>query len=214
MFRHPERDRFLAALEIGACGRGNDAEDIFRRRTNAQEAFAREHEGAQIEAAFAAGYPRGVDLHQCLDSLHENVFGQHGHRHAFGRLGEAAGIFLRPEHGDAAILKPVSLHAFEDFLRIMQHGAGRIELKRLTRADRMAVPPMPFGVADCHHMIGEQAAETRILQQYRALVSRHSLAAGVDGKARLLLDVHDQCSSSRTGRLCHKRLAETMGHDY
>src|SRR3546814_14319133 len=50
MFRHPKRDRLLPALEISAGGRGDDAENIFVRRTHAQEGLAGEHEGAQVEA--------------------------------------------------------------------------------------------------------------------------------------------------------------------
>src|SRR5690606_26023330 len=95
---------------------------------------------------------------------------------------------------DAAVGEAIGLHAFEDFLRIMQDRAGRIELERLTRAKGVAVPALPLGIANRHHMIGVNAPEAGVFQQYGALVSRHSLAVGDDGEARYLLDVHDNYS--------------------
>src|SRR3546814_3085665 len=49
ILRHPERNCWGARLEIIADRRGDDEELIFGRRLDAEEHFAREHEGAQIE---------------------------------------------------------------------------------------------------------------------------------------------------------------------
>ena len=191
MFGYPQGHGLLATLEIGTSRRRDDAENIFLRRAHAEEGLAREQEGAQIKAAFAARNPVRVDLHQLRDCFEEQVFGDFGHRQPLGRLREAAGIFLRPEHGDAAVGEAVGLHAFEDFLGIMQHGAGRVDLKWFTRTDAVAVPALALGIADRHHMVGEEAAETGILQQGGALVRRHSLAAAGNGETRTMLAVHN-----------------------
>ena len=101
--REPDADRLLAALEIGADRRGDHHEPIFRRRADAEKGLAREHEGAQVEAAVAARDPFDVDLHQFLDRAQERRLGQHGHRQPLGRSLETARVLLGTEQRDAAV---------------------------------------------------------------------------------------------------------------
>ena len=138
--REPDADRLLAALEIGADGRGDHHEPVFRRRTDAEKRLVGEHERAQVEAAVAARDPLDVDLDQLLDRAQERRLGQHGHRQPLGRGLEAARVLLGAEQGDAAVLEAVGLEALEDLLGVVQHGAGRIEDERLARPELRVAP--------------------------------------------------------------------------
>ncbi len=77
---------------------------------------------------------------------------------------EPARIFFRAEQRDAVIRLLVGFHPFENFLRVMQDGRGRIERNRLSRADARIEPPFSFGIIDHDHVIGKQRPETGIDQ--------------------------------------------------
>ncbi len=96
-----------------------------------------------------------------LDALDEQLFGQMRHGEPRRALVEARGIGLGAEARDAAVGQLVGLEALEDFLRIMEHRRRRIERDRLARTQYRIVPALTLGVADRHHMIGEQRAEAQ-----------------------------------------------------
>ena len=178
VLRHPDRHRRRSALEIGADRRGDDGEDVFRGWLHAEEDLARDHEGPQIETALAARYPGAVDAHELLDRFDEHRLGQRRHRHALGRIPEAPGIGVGAEQVHAAVVALVGLEAFENLLRVVQHGGGRIEREIRAGFDARAMPALRLVVADHRHVIGEDPAEARILQQLRrAHPSRTRVAA-------------------------------------
>ena len=93
-------------------------------RTDAEESLGREHEGTEIEAAFAAGNPGLVNLHQFVDRLQERRFRQLRHRQPRGGGLKAARILLGPEQGDAAVVTRIGLQALENFLAIRSTAAA------------------------------------------------------------------------------------------
>ena len=92
-------------------------------RLDAEEGLGRDHEGPQVEAAFAARNPGPVDAHELLDRLDEDGFGQLRHGHAIGGGLEAPRIGVGAEQVHAAVVALVGLEALEDLLRVVQHGA-------------------------------------------------------------------------------------------
>jgi len=97
------------------------------RRADAEKSLCRDHERPQIEAAFAAGDPGLVDLHEFVDSLQEDRFRQLGQGHPHRGLPETTRVLVGPEQRDAAIAELVGLEPLEDFLAVVEHSSRRIE---------------------------------------------------------------------------------------
>ena len=199
--REPDADRLLAALEIGADGRGDHHEPIFRRRADAEKGLVGEHERAQVEAAVAARDPFDVGLHQLLDGAQERRLGQHRHRQALGGGLEAAGVLLGAEQGDAAVLETIGLEALENLLGVVQHGARRIEDERLARPELRVAPAALLRPADGRHVIGEDSAEAGILEHRRPDARRDRRRMGATGENGAALGVHGLCILTTQFRL-------------
>ena len=182
--RDPDRDRRGAALEVGADRRGDHREDVFRRRLDAEEHFVGDHEGADVEAAFAARNPFVVDVDELFDRLDEHCLRHRRHRHAVGRVAEAFRVGVGAEQIDATVVAPIGLQPLEDFLRVVQHRGRRIEREVGAGFDARGVPALVRAVADDRHVIGEHAAEARILELGGAV--------GVGCRIGLRLDVEVQ----------------------
>ena len=185
VLRHPDRDRRRSALEIGADRRGDDGEDVFRRRLHAEEDLARDHERPQIETALAARDPGAVDAHELLDRFDEHGLGHRRHRHALGRIPEAPGIGVGAEQVHAAIVALVGLEAFENLLGVVQDGRGRIEREIGAGFDARAVPALRLIVADDRHVIGENPAEARVHELCRALLLGRRIRRRLDFEFQL-----------------------------
>ena len=190
---NPDRHRRRIGLEVGADRRGDDDVQVIRRGLHAEEDLVREHEGADVEAAVALRDPRPVDLDELVDRLEEHLFRQDGHGEPLGRLLEATGILQRAEQRRAAIGRAIGLQPLEDFLGVVQDGRGGVHRDRRARFDPRIVPAFGLVVPDGHHMVGENAAEARILEQLRALVG---------GKRRRVGDVRElkRCLGHCLGR--------------
>ncbi len=190
MLRDPQRHRLVAALEVGADGAGDHHEQIFVRRAHTEERLGREHEGAQIQAAVVAGDPGEVRLHQLVDGLEKQVFRQFGHGKARSRRIETAGVLLRAEQGNAAVVAPIGLQTFENLLAVVQHRRGGIERDRLAGAQLRILPSAVPGPADRHHVVGEHAPEPRILEQSGTHVGGDGCRVWADGKREFLRSAH------------------------
>jgi hypothetical protein len=71
--------------------------------------------------------------------------------------------------GTSAV-KSARIGGGEDFLRVMQDGRGGIHGDRCPWLDARIVPTLGLVIADGNHVIGEDPAEARILQQRGALI--------------------------------------------
>jgi hypothetical protein len=149
------------------------------RRAHAEERLRRDHEGPQVKAPFTARNPGFVDRHKLIDCLQEQSLRhfRQGHPHRGGA--EASCILVGPEQRDAAVLQGIGFETLEDFLPVVQHGGRGIEGDRLAGAHLRVVPATVLGPADGHHMVGEDTAETGVLQEFGA-------GGGCDGLARRL----------------------------
>ena len=170
ILRDPHRHRGCIGLEIGPDRRGDDDEQVVRRGLHAEEDLVGEHERPDVEAAVAVRDPGAVDLHELVDSLEEHVLRQDRHGEALGRLLEAAGILQRAEQRRAAVGGAVGLQPLEDLLRVVQDRRGRIHRDRRARLDLGVIPALGLMIADGDHVVGEDPAEARILEQFRALL--------------------------------------------
>ena len=156
------------------------------RRTHAEKGFGGEHEGPQVKRAIGiARYPVPVFCDKLADRFEEQLFGQFGHRHAPRTVVETAGVLFGPEQGEAVVGLLVRLHAFEDFLRVMQHGRRGIEADRVPRAEYRLMPATAIRIVIDHdHVIGEQFAEAGVLQGLLAGL------AGDRGGVGKVLEIH------------------------
>ena len=87
---------------------------------------------------------------------------------------EAPGIGVGAEQVHAAVVALVGLQALEDFLRVVQHGGGRIEREIRPRLDARAVPALGLIVTDDGHVIGENPAETGVDEPGGAILAQGS----------------------------------------
>ena len=145
---------------------------MYSGRLHAEEDLARNHEGPQVETALAAWHPGAVDAHELLDRFDEHRLRQRCHRHPVRRILEPFGIGVRAEQIHPAIVALVGLETFENLLRVVQDGAGRIERKIRAGFDARAVPALRLIVADQRHVIAENPAEARVFELCRALLLR------------------------------------------
>ena len=160
VLRDPKRHGGRPALKISARRRGDDHVDIFGRRLHAEEHFARDHEGPQINRpALHIGKPRAVNVCKQAAGFDEQFLRQFRHRHPPCRRVKALRIGIRAEQSHGAIFEAIGLQPFEDFLRIMEHSCRRIERQRLTRRHLCIIPALAFRIADSDHMIGKDFAE-------------------------------------------------------
>ena len=122
--------------------------------------------------------------------LQEHGFGQVRHGHAGGRSLEAAGVLLRTEQGDGTVAEVIGLQSLEYFLAVVQDGGGRIEGDRRAGAHLGVVPAATLRPADRHHVIREDLAEARILQQGRPYVGRHPPVRGAAGEGDVRMGIN------------------------
>ena len=99
----------------------------------------------------------------------KRLLGHRRHGQALGAAGEAGGVGLRAEGGDAAVGLGVGLEALEDRLRVVQDRGGRVQLQRRVGGQPGVVPALPGLVAGDEHAVGEVPAEARVGQHLRAL---------------------------------------------
>ncbi|WP_244537992.1 hypothetical protein [Mesorhizobium sp. YR577] len=64
-----------------------------------------------------------------------------------------------------AIGQAVGLEPLKNLRSVMERDGRRIKIERLAGFDLPVMPPLCCRVSDCHHVIGENPAESRILQQ-------------------------------------------------
>src|SRR4029077_21064465 len=126
----------------------DDGEDVFRGRLHAEEDLARDHERPQVETAITAWHPGAVDADELLDRFEEQRLGQRRHGHALSRIPEAPGIGVGAEQVHAAVVALVGFEAFEDLLRVVQDGYGRIEREIRAGFDARAMPALRLTVTD------------------------------------------------------------------
>src|SRR3546814_8411567 len=58
---------------------------------------------------------------------------------------------------------------------IMEHRGRGIERQRPARHHLCIVPALPFGIADRHHMVGEDASEKRVRNRRRPYIVRRRI---------------------------------------
>jgi hypothetical protein len=113
--------------------------------------------------------------------LDEDVLGQLRHRHAVGGVLEAPRIGVGSEQVHAAVVALVGLEALEDFLGVVQDGAGRIELEIGARLDPRLIPAaLGLVVADDCHVVGEDPPEAGVHQLGDAVLLRRRIGCGLD----------------------------------
>ena len=173
---NPDRDRGRARLEVVARRAGDHEEPVFLGRAHAEKRLGREHEGAQVKrAAIDGGKPLAIGGNELLHRFEEQLFGQFGHCQPPRRCVEACRVRLRAEQRHGPVLLAIGFHPLEDFLRIMQDRAGRIERQRAVGHHARVVPAFAFGPFDRDHMVRETGAKAGIAQDLR---TAHRIGGG------------------------------------
>jgi hypothetical protein len=112
-------------------------------------------------------HPLAIEADQPVDGFDEYRFRQLGEREAAGGSLEAGGVLVSAEDRDPTTLLPECLETFEDGLRIVKDGDRWIQLQGRIR-NKLGFMPAAFAVpADPNHVLGEDAAESRIRKQLR-----------------------------------------------
>ena len=144
---------------------------------DAQAHVAGKDKGADIQGrAVRVGDPVAVHVHDGLDGLDVVVLRDGGDAQTVGGVLHALGVAVGPEQLDGAVGGAVSLHALKNFLGIVQHGSGGVQLEGAVGHDARIVPALAGGIIHHKHVIGEDLAETEL-----GLVLRLRLGCGGAG---------------------------------
>ena len=131
---------------------------------HAQTHIVCKHEGTDVQgSAVRVGHPVALHIHQSLHSLDVILHRDLGDAQTVGRILEALCVALRAEQLDGVIRSPVSLHALEDLLSIVEHDGSRIQLKGAVGDDAGIVPALALGVVHHKHMVGELLAKAQVV---------------------------------------------------
>ena len=145
---------------IRAGRRADDEEAISVRGVNAQHHIRRDHRRADIQrSARRARHPIRIDLQQRGQTRQRLLHVDLRHAHALGRAIHALKVVARTEEIQTAVLAAIALHAFKDFLRIVEHGAGRIHHKRAIGHHTGIMPAASLFIIHDEHMIGKDLAK-------------------------------------------------------
>src|SRR3984893_11116158 len=109
---------------------------------------------------------------------------------------KALGIGVGAEQVHAAVVALVGLEAFENLLRIVQDGCGRIEREIRAGFDARAMPALRPIVADHSHVISENPTEARVHEPCRALLLGRRIRRRLDFE----FQTHSLASRSRNRR--------------
>ena len=122
-----------------------------------------------------------IGFEQEVDGLEEGLLGQLRQGQPARRAAEALRMGVRPKGRHPAVRLPESLQPFEHRLGVMEDRGPWIEGERCVGCELGVVPAAGRRPADPDHVLGEDAAETRVGQPPLALRRRHSPAcrAGV-----------------------------------
>ena len=170
---HVDADGVDALGVVGAGGGADDAEDIFLGGVDAQAHVAGKDKGTDVQGrAVRVGDPVAVHVHDGLDGLDVVVLRDGGDAQTVGGVLHTLGVAVGPEQLDGAVGGAVSLHALKNFLGIVQHRGGGVELEGAVGHDAGVVPALTGGVVHDEHMVGEDLAETELRLVHRLGLGR------------------------------------------
>jgi len=131
---------------------------------HAQAHIVCKHEGTDVQGStIGVRHPVTVHIHQSLHSLDVIFHGDLGDAQTVGRILETLCVAVRAEQLDGVIRSPVSLHALEDLLSIVEHDGSRVQLKGAVGDDAGIVPALALGVVHHEHMVGELLAKAQVV---------------------------------------------------
>ena len=130
---------------------------------NAQAHIGSDAEGADVKGCTVRmGHPVAVNIDQCLDSLDEILRRDGGHAQTVRRIIETVRVALGAEQLDLALGGTVGLHAFKNFLGIVEHGGSRVHLPRAIGDDAGIMPAFACGIVHQEHMVAELFAKAEL----------------------------------------------------
>mmetsp|Transcript_19846 Transcript_19846/g.48733 ORF Transcript_19846/g.48733 Transcript_19846/m.48733 type:complete len:407 (+) Transcript_19846:46-1266(+) len=174
----------LVPLEVAAHRRHVHNERVAGSRREPQDGAGADDEGAQVERSFAEGrHPLGVGDDGLLDGVHEDLLRHGGHAHALAPVPHAAGVLVRPEDDNAAILRALRLHPLEDPLPVVEHARAGRDLEIAVGLQLALGPLASRGTLSHHHVVRLDAPP---------------------GLAPELLPVHRRRRMVRLGRVQHR----------
>ncbi|MPM96169.1 hypothetical protein SDC9_143327 [bioreactor metagenome] len=134
-----------------------------RSRLDAERVLNANHRGADIERrARLMRYPVLVDFKQLYERVIRRVHIEVGHAQPVGRGIHAPKIVLCAEKEYPIVSRPVSLHAFEYGLAIMEHCRSGMHAYVMERFYACVVPAFVSRIVHDEHVIGKNFAKTQI----------------------------------------------------
>ena len=132
-------------------------------RVNAQSHIGGKDEGTDVQrSAVGVRNPILFHLYQLVDRLDIILHGDLRNAETIRRVLHPGRIAFGTEQLDGIIGRTVSLHAFKNFLSIMEHHASGIQFKRGIRYDSRIVPALPRFIVHQEHMIRKNFAEAEL----------------------------------------------------
>ena len=140
----------VAALEVGADRRDEDAELVLVSGLDADDVTRGDHEGADIESSAAAKgrHPVLVGLDDLLDSIDEAILREGGHAQALRGVSHALGVEVRAEADNLAGLGGVGLQALEDLLAVVEDTSALGKLQGMVLRKEALAPSAVLVIAD------------------------------------------------------------------
>ena len=105
-------------------------------------------------------HPVPVDLNKGLRSLDEVLNRNFRHAQTVCRVLHTTGIAVRTEQLDFTLGGLISLHAFKDFLGIVENDTGRVQFEVVIGLNAGVVPADSFVIVHEEHMIRENLTES------------------------------------------------------
>ena len=127
---------------------------------NAESAVRSEDEGTDVEASAAAcGNPVGINFNECLNSIYEKVGRNLGHAQTLVGFLHTLCVLFGAEEVNRTVCPLISLHAFKNFLCIVQNHAAGVHGDGAVGDNSSVKPTLAFLIVHEEHMVGEMLTE-------------------------------------------------------
>ena len=166
----------VAALEVRADRRDQNAELVLGGRGNANDDTRGDHERTDVQRGARAERrnPSGVRLNDFLNGLYELVLRERGHAQALGGIAHALGVQVGTEADDVAVLGSVCLQALEDLLTVMENARALGQLDGMIGGQAALFPFAVLEITDVA-VIGGHVIEAQVTPVEIFLLQRNHL---------------------------------------
>ena len=173
----------LPPLEVGADGGAKHDEIVVGRGTEAEDGACAQKERAQVERPFPPRrHPRRVGAHRGRHRVRKLGLGHGRHGQAGGARRAARRVFVGAEEHDAALGRPLRLHALENGLTVVED-LGRRGGGACGQAPTLPTPATTLSVPPVSHL-GARVERQRAVRHHAPHVAAFGRPPGAVHKLR------------------------------